>query len=180
MKILQLNAHPTKYNTPRSLHCAIVGQRQQQNGVSDHPQVTQTVQQNMTTQLPSDHEPDFRVHQSEATQDSLHDGNYGWLQHHNGSPWSNMKCSQPTAWTTNRSLLVASRVKDFHERQTNSGSTLHRAAQLKGSVIGRHQRLHLSTGNFSCISRNATNPPSFSLQAYEPSYPPLPHQIHHS
>ena len=30
-------------------------------------------------------------------------------------PWSTMECSQPTAWTTNRSLLVASRARPFQE-----------------------------------------------------------------
>ena len=30
-------------------------------------------------------------------------------------PWSTMECSQPAAWTTNRSLLVASRVRPFQE-----------------------------------------------------------------
>ena len=30
-------------------------------------------------------------------------------------PWSTMECSQPTAWTTNRSLLVASRDRPFQE-----------------------------------------------------------------
>ena len=30
-------------------------------------------------------------------------------------PWSTMECSQPAAWTANRSLLVASRVRPFQE-----------------------------------------------------------------
>ena len=30
-------------------------------------------------------------------------------------PWSTMECSQPAAWTTKRSLLVASRVRPFQE-----------------------------------------------------------------
>ena len=30
-------------------------------------------------------------------------------------PWSTMECSQPAAWTTNRGLLVASRVRPFQE-----------------------------------------------------------------
>ena len=30
-------------------------------------------------------------------------------------PWSTIECSQPAAWTTNRSLLVASRVRPFQE-----------------------------------------------------------------
>ena len=30
-------------------------------------------------------------------------------------PWSTMECSQPAAWTSNRSLLLASRVRPFQE-----------------------------------------------------------------
>ena len=30
-------------------------------------------------------------------------------------PWSTMECSQPAAWTTKRSLLMASRVRPFQE-----------------------------------------------------------------
>ena len=33
----------------------------------------------------------------------------------NVRPWITMECSQPVAWTTNRSLRVASRVKPFQE-----------------------------------------------------------------
>ena len=33
----------------------------------------------------------------------------------NMCPWSTMECSQPAAWTTNRSLLVASCVRPFQE-----------------------------------------------------------------
>ena len=34
-------------------------------------------------------------------------------------PWSTMECSQQAAWTTNRSLLVASRVRPFQEDRPN-------------------------------------------------------------
>ena len=50
-----------------------------------------------------------------------------------------MDRSLPAAWTTNRSLIVASRVKAFLGRPTNSDSTLPNATHLDGGVIGRHQ-----------------------------------------
>ena len=53
--------------------------------------------------------------------------------------WSTMECKQPAVWTTNRSLLVASRAKAFPGRPTNSDSNLPRAVQLDGGVIGCHQ-----------------------------------------
>ena len=54
-------------------------------------------------------------------------------------PWSIIECSQLAAWKTNRSLLVASRVKAFPGRPTNSGSTLPRVENLEGGVIGCHR-----------------------------------------
>ena len=33
-------------------------------------------------------------------------------------PWSTMECSQPAVWITNRSLIVASRVRPFQEDRT--------------------------------------------------------------
>ena len=54
-------------------------------------------------------------------------------------PWSPMECSQPTAWTTNRSLLVASRVNALPRRPTNFGSTIPRAAHQEGGLVGSHQ-----------------------------------------
>ena len=38
-----------------------------------------------------------------------------WKLHFTIRPWITMECSQPVAWTTNRSLLVASRVRPFQE-----------------------------------------------------------------
>ena len=46
-------------------------------------------------------------------------------------PLSTMECSQPASWTSNRSLLVASRVKTFSKKTDKSGSTIPRAAHLK-------------------------------------------------
>ena len=48
---------------------------------------------------------------------------------------STMECSQSDAWTMNRSLLVASRVKTFPGTPTNTDSTLPRAAHLDDGVI---------------------------------------------
>ena len=53
-------------------------------------------------------------------------------------PWNTMEYSQPAAWKTNRSLLVASHDEAFPEKLTNSDSTLPRAVQLEGGVIRRH------------------------------------------
>ena len=38
-----------------------------------------------------------------------------YYRHSTGRPWITMECSQPVAWTKNRSLLVASRVRPFQE-----------------------------------------------------------------
>ena len=61
-------------------------------------------------------------------------------------PWSTMECSHPAEWTTNRSLLVASRAKAFPRILTNSGSTLPGAAHLDGDVIGCHQCITWKSG----------------------------------
>ena len=58
-------------------------------------------------------------------------------------PLGTVGYSQPAAWTTNRSLLVASHVKAFPGRPTN---------------FGCNQCLHLALGKCSGISRNAINP----------------------
>ena len=77
----------------------------------------------------------------------------GWHRHR--CPWSTMECSQPAAWTTNKSLLVASNAKAFPGRPTNSGSTLPRAAHLNSDVIGRHQciTLHSESAPASPVMR---------------------------
>ena len=62
-------------------------------------------------------------------------------------PWSTMECSQQAAWKTNRSLLVAPRVKAFPGRPTNSGFILPRAAHLEGGVIGSHQCMTSHSGS---------------------------------
>ena len=62
-------------------------------------------------------------------------------------PWRNMEYCQPSAWTANRNLLVASRVKAFRGRPTNSGSNLLRAAHLEGGGIGCHQCITSNSGS---------------------------------
>ena len=81
-----------------------------------------------------------------------------------------MECSQPDAWTTNRSLFVAFHVKACPGRPINSGSTLPRAAYLDGGVISVSPHnwemfLHLPT----CVQ-----PPGFVPHAYHPSLALLP------
>ena len=74
---------------------------------------------------------------------------------------STMECSQSAAWTTNWTLLVASRAKAFPGRQTNSDLTLPRAAHLDDSVIGSHQCITSHSGN-APSSSNMRPPPSLS------------------
>ena len=77
---------------------------------------------------------------------------------HNMCPWSTMECSQPAAWTSNRSLLAVFGANTYPGRQTNFGSTLPRAAHLEGGEIWCHRRLHLTLDKCSGISRHAANP----------------------
>ena len=85
-------------------------------------------------------------------------------------PWSTMECSQPSAWITNRSLLVTSRAKAFPGRRTNAGSTLPGAAHLEGGVIVCHQ----------CItSHSGSAPASPDMHAIVHLHP-CPHPNHHS
>ena len=69
-----------------------------------------------------------------------------------------MDCSQPTAWTPKRSLLMASRVKACPVSANNSSSTLPTAAHVEGGVIGCDKFLHLVLGKWSGISQHAANP----------------------
>ena len=57
-----------------------------------------------------------------------------------------MECSEPAAWTSNSSLLMASCVEALPRRLTNSDSTLPRDACLEGGVIG----CHLEGGVIGC------------------------------
>ena len=92
-----------------------------------------------------------------------------------------MECSKPTAWTTNRSLLVASLAKAFPGRPTNSDSTLPRAVHLEGCVNRSHQCFHFAFAKYSGITRHTTNPSGFVLHAKHPPPPSVPiHPAHHS
>ena len=57
-----------------------------------------------------------------------------------------MECSQAAAWTTYRSLLVASRAKAISGRLTKSGSTLPRSAYMDSGVIGCLQYITSHSG----------------------------------
>ena len=82
------------------------------------------------------------------------------------SPWSTMKCSQLAAWTTNRSLHVASSVKAFPGRQAKTGSTLPRAAHLDDDVIGCQQCITSHSGNTPAYPDMQDKTFGFVLQAY--------------
>ena len=58
-----------------------------------------------------------------------------------------MECSQPSAWTTNQCLLVASRVKACPKRPTNFCSALPRAEHVERGVAGCHQCITLHSGS---------------------------------
>ena len=98
-------------------------------------------------------------------------------QHANGTIhkhyrlWSTMECSQPTAWSMNRSLLVASRVKAYPVISTNSGSALPMAVHLESVVIGCLQCLDITPRKCSGFSWRPTNTPGFVPPTYQP--PPL-------
>ena len=77
--------------------------------------------------------------------------------------------------------LIASRVKAFTGRQTNSGSTLLRAAHLESDVIGHH--LCLTPHNRAVLQHFP--PHSQPLQALPPMptnhhLHPCPHPTHHN
>ena len=83
-------------------------------------------------------------------------------------PWSTMECSQPVAFTTKRTLLVASRVKTLPRWLTNSGSTMPRAAHQEG-VIWCHQCITSHSG--SAPASPNMRPTSLALSRM--------HAIHH-
>ena len=87
--------------------------------------------------------------------------------------WRTMLCSQPAAWTTNRSHLVASRVKGFPGSPINSESTLPRTAHLDSGVIGCHQCIASHSGNFQA-SPDMRPTPLTSSRIH------APHPTHHN
>ena len=96
-------------------------------------------------------------------------------------PWSTMDCSQPAAWTMNRSHLVVSAVKAFPKRLTNSVTTLPRAAHMDGDVIGCDQYVHRHHSVNAMASPNMRPTPlGFVPHAYHPPPPSQPPPTHHS
>ena len=95
-------------------------------------------------------------------------------------PMSTVQGSQPAARATNRSHLVASRVKAFPGRQTNSDSTQHRTAHLDGAVIRCHQRITSHTGSVTAsLDVRPTPLALFRLHTIHQRHP-CPHQNHQS
>ena len=88
-------------------------------------------------------------------------------------PWSIMEFRKPAVWTTNWSLFVVSHIKAIPGRQTNSGSTMPRAAHMEGGVIGCHLCITSHSGSTS-QSLNLRPTPSFVPHAYHPPPPFLP------
>ena len=93
---------------------------------------------------------------------------------------TSMECSQPGAWTTNRSFLVESGVKAFPRRPTNSGSTLPKAAHLDGGVIACHQCITSHLGCAPASPDMRPNPWALSHMHAIHHLHPCPHPIHHS
>ena len=98
----------------------------------------------------------------------------------NRRPWGTMECSQPVAWITNRSLLVASRARTFPGRPTNCDSTLPRAAHLDSGAIGCNQCIHIALGKCSGISRLVCYPMALSRMLTDHHLNPCPHPTNHS
>ena len=82
---------------------------------------------------------------------------------------STMECSQQAAQTTNRSLLMASSVKVFPGRPTNSGSTLPGAVYLDGGMIGSHR----------CITWHSGSAPASPDMRPTPTALSHIHTVHH-
>ena len=83
--------------------------------------------------------------------------------------WSSTECNQPATWTMNRSLFVASRVKAFPGRPTNSDSILPRTVHLDGGVIVCYQ----------CITSHKGNAPASLDMRPTPMALSRMHTIHH-
>ena len=85
-----------------------------------------------------------------------------------------MQCSLLAAWTTNRSLLVASCVKAFPGRPTNSDSTIPSTVHLDGGAIACNQCIHLACREMLRHLPTCDQPPGFVLHAYQPPPPSQP------
>ena len=71
-------------------------------------------------------------------------------------PWSTVGCSQPAAWTTNQSLLVASGIEAFPEDRPILARP-YLELRIWKTVFGCHRYLHLTIRKCSSISRQSTN-----------------------
>ena len=88
-------------------------------------------------------------------------------------PWNTMECSQPAAWTTNRSLLVASRVRPFQEDRPIPARPY---PELRTWMVVRSGVIWKCSG----ISRHATNHLALSRMLTKHQLHPCPHPTHHS
>ena len=84
------------------------------------------------------------------------------LHPHNSSvaatkyPWSTVGCSQPSAWTMNQSLLVASCIDTFPEDRPILARP-YIELRIWKTVFGCHRNLHLTIRKCSSITRQSTN-----------------------
>ena len=76
--------------------------------------------------------------------------------------WTNSSAGHMAAWTKNRSLQEASRIKVFSGSPTNSGTTQPRAEHLESGVIGYRPCSHLALWKCSGIFQRANNPYAFN------------------
>ena len=101
------------------------------------------------------------------------------LRRQHPSPWCTMVRGLPTAWTTTRSLLVASRVMAIPKTPTNSDSTQPRAAHQEGVAMQCHQCRYVALGLYSDISSFETNTSGFVPHTYKPPPQPCSHPTNH-
>ena len=97
------------------------------------------------------------------------------LKQESQRPWSTMECSQLDAWTTNRSLLLASCVKAFPGRPTNSGSNptqSYAPGRWSDWVLSMYSNLH--SGTFSKHLLTCDKALGFVQHVYHPPSPSLP------
>ena len=94
-------------------------------------------------------------------------------------PWITMECSQPVAWTTNRSLLVASRGRPFQEDRpipARPYPELRTWMVVRSGVISVFPTLWKCSG----ISRHTTNHLALSRMHTKHQLHPCSHPTHHS
>ena len=84
-----------------------------------------------------------------------------------------MKCSQPAAWTTNRSLLVASRDRPFQEDRPIPARPY---PELRTWMVVRSGVISVFPTHFEMLRHLQTydQPPGFVPHAYQAPDPSLP------